>query len=264
MATQTCSTIKFNNGGIYQGDLINDNIRHGYGVMTMSNGHSYRGSFENNKRNGYGVYEYPAGEKYEGQFSNNRRNGYGVYTYSNNTIYSGYWNNNLKEGKGCLEYHDGVKINGIFLDGDITYGEILFPNDSKYIGSIKSYLMDGQGTMTYSDGFQIQGEFRDDMLILENECVCCYCLETGCDDKCYETYEGICGNPETFDETIKNETQHELKVGKRVKTKIIENDMVWTKPYFGVVTKVNGVWSYVKFDDGDYLMIKNDLLEIID
>lgn len=261
MTTTTCSTVKFENGGIYQGDLINDNVRHGYGVMNMKNGHSYRGSFENNKRSGYGVYEYPGGEKYEGHFSNNRRSGYGVYTYSNNTVYSGYWNNNLKEGTGTLVYKDGIVISGIFLNGDISYGEIRFANDSKYIGSIESYLMEGHGTMTYSDGFQIQGEFHEDMLIVDNEFVCCYCLESDCEDHCYETYEGICGNQEVFDETLNK--HHELKAGKRVRTKIIENDMVWTKPYFGVVKKVNGVWSYVKFDDGDYLMIKNDLLEVV-
>jgi hypothetical protein len=262
MATQSCSTIIFQNGNSYQGDLKNGNIRHGYGVMQLKNGHVYRGEFVNNKRHGYGTYEY-GDDKYEGNFEKNKRHGYGVYTYFNHATYSGYWRNNLKEGHGCLKYSDGVVVSGIFLNGEVSYGEIKFPNESKYIGSLDNCLMHGVGTLTYSDGFQIKGEFNDDNLILENEQVCCFCLDNDCDDECYETFEGICGNPEVFDENLR-ETKNVLTNGKRVRTKVIENDAVWSKSYSGIVTKVNGIWSYVKFDDGDYLMIKNELLEVLD
>ena len=258
----TAQVVEFSNG-LYRGDIVN-NKRHGYGQSKMKNGHFYSGEYVNDKRQGFGLYEYNnGGDKYEGQFFNNKRHGYGVYTYeADGTSYSGYWEKNLKHGLGILTYSDGVVIKGIFTDGTITYGEITFPNGSKYIGALENYLMHGAGTLTYSDGLRVESDFFQDNLCFENNEVCCYCLEDNCNDECYESMEGICGCPEVLSNNDVVESDNFIKVGSKVRSKIIENDEVWGKSYSGIVRKVTNKWVYVKFDDGDYFMIEKDLVEM--
>lgn len=260
-AAKSISILEYKKGSIYVGEVVNG-IRDGCGTTRMKNGDSYTGEYKNNKRQGNGIYTYASGDKYEGQFLENKKHGYGIYTYSSEkgTYYTGYWYNNFKQGYGTLVYDDGVIIQGIFENGTITSGEILFPNDSKYVGDIDSYAMHGHGTMMYSDGFEVEGEFQEDYLRLNNRLVCCYCL-CRCDNQCYESMEGICSSPEAFD--LKSDVDDEkLKVGSKVRTKVIKNDLVWNQSYEGVVRKVNDKWIYVKFDDGDYLMVEKDLLEM--
>jgi hypothetical protein len=260
-SVKSYGTLEYKKGSIYVGEVVNG-IREGCGSTRKKNGDSYTGEYKNNQRHGNGIYTYACGDKYEGQFVENKKHGYGIYTYATDhgTYYTGYWVNNIKHGYGTLVYYDGVVIQGIFENGTITSGEILFPNDSKYVGTIDSYAMHGHGKMTYSDGFHIEGEFVDDYLCLDGRHVCCYCLDK-CDGECYESMEGICGSPEVFDKDYEH-TENAITVGSRVRTKVIKNDLVWNQSYDGVVRKVNDKWIYVKFDDGDYLMVERDLLEM--
>lgn len=274
------NTINYKSGNIYHGEVVN-NRRHGYGVMTLVNGHTYKGEYKNDKRNGYGVYTFGEDciDKYEGHFFENKRDGYGVYTYANGIIYTGSWRKNLKEGSGILTYPDGVVVKGIFFKGDICYGEIQFPNNSRYIGEIDSYLMNGRGTIIFSDGFEVTGQFiNDEICIKEDEIVCCFCLTKDCENDCYEYFEGICGNPDVFSEEnysvapavvggtsspSDEDNFNIIQEGCRVTTKVIENDLIWSKAFQGIARKIRGRWVYVKFDDGDYLMVNKDLLERI-
>jgi hypothetical protein len=271
---KTFNTLQFNKGSFYVGEVV-DGIREGRGQTKKKNGDIYTGDYKNNQRHGNGVYNYANGDKYEGQFVKNKKHGFGIYTYSTDkgTYYSGYWIENIKHGYGTLVYYDNVIIQGIFENGTITFGEILFPNETKYVGAINSYAMHGRGTMTYSDGFKVTGEFVEDYLRVDDENVCPYCMEK-CDEECYESMEGICGSPEVFDsqyDTLampldwkcKNDHAKPLvEVGSKVRTKVIKNDLTWNQSYKGVVRKVNDKWIYVKFDDGDYLMVDRDLLEM--
>lgn len=262
-ANKPFRTIEYQKGSIYVGEVVNG-VRDGCGSTRKKNGDSYTGEYKNDQRHGHGIYTYACGDKYEGQFMENKKHGYGIYTYSGDkgTYYTGYWVNNIKHGYGTLVYNDGVVIQGIFENGTITSGQILFPNDSRYTGDIDSYAMHGRGAMTYSDGFQIEGDFVDDYLRVNNQNVCCYCLDK-CDGECYESMEGICGSPEVFDKDHdKEQEKNPITVGSKVKTKVIKNDLVWNQSYEGVVRKVNDKWIYVKFDDGDYLMVDKDLLEM--
>ena len=182
-------------------------------------------------------------------------------------------------GAYFFTYPDGVVIKGTFFKGDICYGEIQFPNDSRYIGEINSYLMHGRGTIIFSDGFEVTCQFiNDDICIKGDEIVCCFCLANDCDNKCYEYFEGICGKPEVFSElnysvapavvvSLSSPSDEDdfntIQEGSRVTTKVIENDLIWSKAFQGIARKIRGRWVYVKFDDGDYLMVSKDLLETI-
>ena len=127
------ATISYENGHKYEGEIHDNNIRHGYGIMKMSNGDTYKGEYLNDKRNGYGKYVYRGAEDgeeefYDGHFVNNKRDGFGVYTYITKTTYTGWWRENLKEGSGVLVYPDGIVIKGTFYNGTIKFGEIQFPS----------------------------------------------------------------------------------------------------------------------------------------
>jgi hypothetical protein len=65
----------------YQGDLNENNERHGYGIYKSKNGNEYRGEWQFNKREGLGVVKIGNGDVFEGQFENNMKNGVGVYHY---------------------------------------------------------------------------------------------------------------------------------------------------------------------------------------
>ena len=248
----------------YEGDLV-DNKRHGQGTTTYADGSVYQGAYENNRKHGFGIYTHFNGDKYQGQYVRNKKSGFGLYCYKDiKSTYSGYWENNKKHGYGVVKYddeHNVESISGIFIEGCVDQGEIRFKNNAVYRGSIKSYEMDGTGILTYSDGFQIEATFFNDKLLLDDYEVCCYCCNTNCDEDCFEFYEGICSNPELFyepDEDI------EFLEGNRIRTKIIPNDSTWNISYQGTVRKVGHTWLTVKFDDGDLLMVKKDLLEKAD
>ena len=265
---ENVKTITYDNGNFYHGDITSDHKRHGYGIMCFKNGHCYKGEYKNDKRNGYGVYTFgeDCNEKYEGNFIENKRDGFGVYRYSDGTSYSGSWRKNLKQGSGVLAYPDGVIIKGIFFEGIISFGELEFPNGSKYIGEIKANLMHGKGNLFFSDGFEVESEFLNDRICKDDKNCCCFCLDEDCERYCYEYFQGICSNPEVISGNTAaddDDDQDIIKEGYRVKTKIIENDLIWSKCFQGIARKVTKRWIYVKFDDGDYLMVNKDLLEKI-
>ena len=54
---------------IYVGAFVND-VRHGIGTYTFSNGDSYTGEFKANYISGHGVYTWESGRTYEGEFLN--------------------------------------------------------------------------------------------------------------------------------------------------------------------------------------------------
>ena len=53
----------------YVGAFVND-VRHGIGTYTFSNGDSYTGEFKANYISGHGVYTWESGRTYEGEFLN--------------------------------------------------------------------------------------------------------------------------------------------------------------------------------------------------
>ena len=50
-------------GNFYKGDFLN-NMRHGKGTHTFSNGTQYKGYWKNDELDGYGVLKYAKGDVY--------------------------------------------------------------------------------------------------------------------------------------------------------------------------------------------------------
>ena len=62
---------------------------------------SYDGELDENEiKNGYGIMKYKNKNIYVGNWYNDKKNFKGIMKYNNGDIYEGDWNNDLKEGKG--------------------------------------------------------------------------------------------------------------------------------------------------------------------
>ena len=100
----------------YVGSFVNDQ-KHGWGIMTCSDGNVYEGEFEHDKRHGRGVMVYSDGSKYVGEFAHNSREGKGDFVMSNGCRYFGYFHNDSFHGQGNMTFEDGSVYFGQFKFG---------------------------------------------------------------------------------------------------------------------------------------------------
>lgn len=69
----------FENEAKYEGDLLENNIRHGKGVQTWPDGSKYIGDWYQDSAHGKGKLIHGDGDVYEGYWKNDKADGYGVY-----------------------------------------------------------------------------------------------------------------------------------------------------------------------------------------
>lgn len=106
------STITYNNGDIYEGEITGI-LRNGKGKMTYySTGESYSGPFVNDKITGIGTYYFSNNTKYHGSLVDNKKEGYGEITYSDGSTYKGNFSNDMMNGYGEYVWADGSKYEG--------------------------------------------------------------------------------------------------------------------------------------------------------
>ena len=186
--------IKFPDGTIYVGDIINNEIT-GTGKYYFPTGTIYSGELLNGLRNGYGQFESPNEEiKYEGNWKNGLKNGYGVMK-KKGSVYEGNWKDGFIDGKGKLIWKSGNIYKGEFSKGIINGdGYMLWFNENKkysghwennvqngfgvqiwyeskgehkylfnrYIGEWKNGKRHGYGLFFYSNGAKYEGTWKND------------------------------------------------------------------------------------------------------
>ena len=91
--------------GIYTGG-IRAGKGHGNGVMTYTNGDTYKGQWKNGRKDGKGKLKFHNGDEYEGEFSNNKLHGKGKYTFAAGEYIIGEW----KEGKKFGVFQKIVRV----------------------------------------------------------------------------------------------------------------------------------------------------------
>lgn len=107
-------------GNEYDGEWKN-NIKHGYGVHTFTDGHIYTGEFDEDRRHGQGTMNYPDGAFYKGGWEVSDRGGYGVFHFADGAKYDGEWKKNVFHGQGTYTLasgkllHSGRYENGKFM-----------------------------------------------------------------------------------------------------------------------------------------------------
>ena len=88
---------------VYEGEFADD-LFHGFGTQTFSNGIKYIGQFEKGKRHGKGEIFFADGSKRQGTFIEGNEHGYSIYTSKNGKekIYK-FENNAIKESDKILK-----------------------------------------------------------------------------------------------------------------------------------------------------------------
>ena len=108
-------TIHFENRSVYQGELKDNTIRHGYGTQTWPDGSRYVGQWFNDKAHGFGEIKHTDGDIYRGDWEDDKANGEGTYIHANGTIYIGRWQGDKQHGYGVEEWPDGAKCVDLFI-----------------------------------------------------------------------------------------------------------------------------------------------------
>lgn len=115
----------FENFGTYYGCLNDRGNPDGEGKITLIDGDSYDGYWENGNLHGQGTYTYANGNKYVGECKNSKRTGEGIFTSTTNEleyIENGNFNNSvLINGSRSYKYHSGLHVienieGGIVID----------------------------------------------------------------------------------------------------------------------------------------------------
>ena len=122
------------NGDTYTGDFENG-LRHGVGTLCTDT-HTYKGTWHGNKFHGLGTLHYATGEMYDGEFSNGLRHGIGRLVESTRAWYRGEWRHDRKHGRGSWHSDEGM-----------------------YEGQFQNGRRHGSGTMTYTNGSTYKGHW---------------------------------------------------------------------------------------------------------
>ena len=128
------------------------------------NGDSYDGELDENEiKNGYGIMKYKNKNIYVGNWYNDKKNFKGIMKYNNGDIYEGYWNNDLKEGKGKMKYNNKDIYEGNWEKDNFIKGKIIYNNKDIYEGDINKNKKEGNGKMIYNNGDIYEGDWKKDL-----------------------------------------------------------------------------------------------------
>ncbi len=148
---------RFDNGDIYDGE-IQDELRHGKGVMIYADGSNYNGEWTNDLRHGLGSFTADdSAENYEGSWENDKYNGHGERSMkikkSNSSSresewYSGQW----KEGKMVRHMKILMMILTVLLSQD-GQGKLIYnlgkDSQQTYEGGFQNGVRHGQGVFKW-------------------------------------------------------------------------------------------------------------------
>jgi hypothetical protein len=105
------TTIRFETGDIYIGQVDETGTPHGEGVYTWADGSRYTGTWVAGFKDGFGVYEDNIGYRYEGGWRHSEKSGFGTesgFNYDGKKyVYEGGFLNNQRHGVG---WKNGYKV----------------------------------------------------------------------------------------------------------------------------------------------------------
>ena len=140
-------------------------------TIIEKNGDKYIGELEDNQKHGYGILYYNNHEnyiRYEGFWKKNKKYSKGTMIYKDGSTYIGHWNNDMREGEGVIYYENGEKFCGHFKE-DKKNGKGIFYSqnyNSIYLGLYKDDVKDGKGITYYKKNNKISKEIWDNGIII--------------------------------------------------------------------------------------------------
>jgi hypothetical protein len=166
---ETIEYPKENDRALYEGSTKNG-VPWGTGILTMKNGETYIGCFENDLYNRFGKLRYSKNDIHDrkiyiGEFKNGPRHGKGRLEWTNGDIYEGEYQDNIKHGFAKEWYNNGNRFEGFFKDGQRSgNGTFTWLDGDKYIGAFTDGQLTGNGTYLFNPKKSVlryEGEFKD-------------------------------------------------------------------------------------------------------
>lgn len=142
----------------------NNGQRSGRGVLTLANGDTFDGMFENGVLTS-GSAEFKSGDgkvkSYKGCFMDGKMHGKGKCIYRNNMRYDGDWENGVESGDG-IKYIPGVQCyGGTFKNGEYD-GYFIFSSQHLIgTGVFIEGRLNGKGRIMYACGISYEGDFKN-------------------------------------------------------------------------------------------------------
>mmetsp|Transcript_19861 Transcript_19861/g.46450 ORF Transcript_19861/g.46450 Transcript_19861/m.46450 type:complete len:314 (+) Transcript_19861:29-970(+) len=102
--------------GWYEGDF-QDNMAHGQGLLTWTDGRTYRGAWVKNEMDGQGEASWPDGRRYKGAYYKDKRHGHGCFSWPDGRQYCGQWEQGRQHGSGRVLLRDQQVREGVWCGG---------------------------------------------------------------------------------------------------------------------------------------------------
>jgi len=104
--------------GRYDGQWVDD-MQHGHGRQTWSDGRIFEGQFANGKFEGHGHMTWRVSEgtlEYEGEYKNDLKHGRGRFTWADGRVYDGQWHEGKRHGQALYTNPEGQIKPGFWLE----------------------------------------------------------------------------------------------------------------------------------------------------
>ena len=151
---------------IYYGEWdVENNVRHGRGILLWPDGSKYVGYWVKDKASIRGKLIHNDGDIYEGEWLDDQPNGKGIYIHKEGTIYEGDWKNDKQDGYGKEKWLDGAYYEGEYKDGKKNgKGKFCWSDGSYYEGNFRNNEINGKGIYIFKDKRKIEGNWVNNKL----------------------------------------------------------------------------------------------------
>lgn len=159
------NTLRYANGDIFEGNIINGKANDPNGKITRANGMVCIGNMIADKLNGIATCTAPNGDIYQGDYQDDLRHGKGSQTLNGNR-YDGAFEHDLMQGEGVLTAQTGNRYQGAFRNNAIAgNGKIIFADQSECVGAFDPQT----ANCDLSNGNHYAGAYNPTTLYLEGK-----------------------------------------------------------------------------------------------
>ena len=156
--------VRMADGACWKGEVDQNRLPHGAGVMTYPGGDRLEGTFVAGAAEGQGyTYVFADGRRYEGGIdAQSRPSGHGAMTSSDGNRHEGTFVGGVLEGHGVSTQRDGDRFEGAFVSGRLQGHGVMESRDGdRYDGRYVNGRMEGRGVYVYASGARYDGQWAD-------------------------------------------------------------------------------------------------------
>ena len=158
------TSVTYQNGDIYRGELSIKGNKHGLGIMFYANGNILQARWANNQANGSGYLVSPEGTEMIGIWKNNLLQGKkNKIRFASGTEYKGNTECGKIRGQGAMKYSCGDVYEGTWVNNELNgYADIKYQDGNTYQGFMLNHERCGLGIYTWSNGNKYTGNWYKD------------------------------------------------------------------------------------------------------